>query len=360
VSSSWEATPKTVHLVEPGGRGGVFQHTVAVAEALAEVGVHVVLHTAQDAELRPAGVTFCPCVHWYRSLPHGLRQPLTAGRYLLRTVPHVLTATDPVTDVLHMQGLFGRFLYLPVLLGARRSRLRTVISPHNTFVRRGGRAASAAFRWSLRAATAIVVFSDDDLARLAALGLDAHRATLTLHLERPDPAATAAWRQRYGSGPIALLAGQVRADKRPDVFIEACRLAGVTPAIVGEALDGEPLVRAAASTTERLVRVDGYLPGGEFAAAVAAADVVVAPYAVGSVSGPLACAADLGVRSVAFAVGGLGENVTVCVDPGRGAAGLADGIRDALRVPAPPPRADAAPVADEHLRIYRSTAAARS
>jgi len=359
VSGAVEAVPATVHLLEPGGRGGIFQHTVAVAEALAEVGVRIVLHTAQDAELRPDKVTFCPCVHWYRPLPHGLRQGLTAGRFLVRTVPHLLATADPATDVLHLQGMFGRFLYLPVLLAARRRRLRIVFSPHNTFVRRGGAAAFAAYRWSLRTATAIVAFSDDDVSRLAGLGLEAHRATLTLHLERPDPAATAAWRQRYGSGPTALLAGQVRADKRPDVFIEACRLAGVTPAIVGEALDGEPLVRAA-STTERLVRVDGYLPGGEFAAAVAAADVVVAPYAVGSVSGPLTFAADLGVRSVAFAVGGLGENVTVCVDPERGAAGLAEGIRAALRAPARPPQAGAAPVADEHLRIYRSTAAARS
>ena len=59
MSTSIGATPATVHLCEPGGRGGIFQHTVAVAEALAGVGVQVVLHTAQDAELRPEGVRFC-------------------------------------------------------------------------------------------------------------------------------------------------------------------------------------------------------------------------------------------------------------------------------------------------------------
>jgi glycosyltransferase involved in cell wall biosynthesis len=349
-----------VHLCEPGGRGGIFQHTVAVAEALAGVGVQVVLHTAQDAELRPEGVRFCPCVHWYRSLPDGLRQGATAARYLLRTVPHLVATTDRATDVLHLQGTFGRVLYLPILIAARRRGVPTVFSPHNTFVRRGGRPTHAVYRRSLRAAAAVIVFSDDDLGRLAALGLDAHRATLTLHVERPDPEAIAAWRRRYGSGPTALLAGQVRADKRPDIFIAACRLAGVTPAIVGEAHDGEPLVRAAASTSDRLVRVDAYLPGAEFAAAVAAADVVVASHAVGSVSGPLAFASDLGVRSVAFAVGGLAENVTVSVDPGRGSHGLAEGILDALRAAEPAPRSGADSVADEHVRIYRAAMRSRS
>ena len=64
-----------IHIVEAGGRGGVYQHAVAVAEALAHHGEQVVLHTADDAELLPGPeVQVCRCVRWYHDSGGPLRR----------------------------------------------------------------------------------------------------------------------------------------------------------------------------------------------------------------------------------------------------------------------------------------------
>jgi glycosyltransferase involved in cell wall biosynthesis len=342
-----------VHLFDAGGRGGVFQHAVAVAESLASSGVQVVMHTATDAEMSAQGVRTCACMRWYRGLPGGVRQAVTAARFVVRTLPHLVRTSR--RGVLHVEGSFDVYLTAMMFFFVRVCRVRAVFSPHNTFVRNGGRVAHWFFRFSLRAARQVVVFSDDDVSRLATFGVASRRATLVHRVIHPSPDDVAAWRARYGTGPVALLAGQVRADKRPDVFVYACMRAGVTAAIVGVAHDGEHLAEAAAAAaTGPVVRVDGYLDAADFAAAIAAADVVVASHAVGSVSGPLALAADLGARSVAFDIGGLGEQVTVAVDPSLGTQGLADGIIATLMHQVPVPLSHGGTTAVEHMAVYRS------
>ena len=160
-----------------------------------------------------------------------------------------------------------------------------------------------------RRAGVVITFSEADLDRVRGWGANAVSADLVHHIPTPSEAERNEWHRRFSKRPVAVLAGQVRADKRPDVFVEACRRAEVTAAIIGPAMDGEELIADAVSRGE-VIRVAGYLPLASFAAAVAEADVVVATHAVGSVSGPLSFAVELGVRSVAPNIGGLAETVT--------------------------------------------------
>lgn len=199
-----------------------------------------------------------------------------------------------------------------------------------------------------RRADAVFAFTEADHQRLQSWGVSASKVDLVFFLPEPDARELAVWRERFAQRPVALLAGQVRADKRPDVFVEACEMAGVTPAVVGPAGDGEELVR---TPGVGVLRVDGYLPLDSFVAAVATCDVVVATHRVGSVSGPLAFARQLGVRSVAPVVGGLAEEVTLVVDRDD-AAGFAAAITDVLGAPDPEPR-PATRAAQQHLAGYR-------
>lgn len=200
-------------------------------------------------------------------------------------------------------------------------------------------------------------FSEADRARVSSWGANCVGVDLVLYTPEPSASELERWNQLFEERPVALLGGQVRADKRPDVFVKACRLAGVTPAVVGPTNDGEELLRAATGDGA-LIRVDGYLPLDSFVAAVRSCDVVVATHAVGSVSGPLAFAADLGVRSVAPAIGGLAELVTVAVE-GDAVEAFAAAISTALDQPAPDPR-PLSLTAEQHLAGYRSIAGGAS
>ena len=331
----------------------MFHHTLAVGRALADDGVEVIVHTAVDAEELGARLTICRCMHWHRRLPGGIRQAVTAARFVTRTVPHVVRA-GASDDLVHVQGLFGNQLtaaLIASLTRRRRNGAAVAFSPHNTFARSGRRFDDATIRWMARRAGVVIAFSDDDFRRVASWGATAMQAELAHFIPTPSAAERAEWDARFERRPVALLAGQVRADKRPDVFVEACAKAQVTAAVVGPAHDVEDLIRAACEDGT-VVRVGGYLPLSSFVGAVVACDVVVATHGVGSVSGPLAFARELGVRAVAPAVGGLAESVTVAAS-GMSADDFAAAIREALARPAPAPIAPVS-VAADHRAAYRA------
>jgi glycosyltransferase involved in cell wall biosynthesis len=338
-----------VHLVEVGGRGGVFHHTLGVGRALRDAGVDVLVHTAADAEALDDGLPRCACMHWSRRPPRGVRQGITAIRFLVHTCRHLVRTGAP-DDTFHIQGLFGNQLTAWLILRLSHRGRRVAFSPHNTFARSGRRIDERTIAWMCRRVGVVFVFSRSDEERLASIGVNAVFVDLVHHMPQPAPAVLTRWNERFGRRPVALLAGQVRADKRPDVFVRACRQAGVTPAVVGPSHDGEALLGDMGGVDD-VVRVDGYLPLEEFVAAVMTCDVVVATHAVGSVSGPLAFAADLGVRTVAPSVGGLAELVTVEVQ-GDTSADFARAITVALSRPAPSPRCSQHS-AEEHLEGYR-------
>jgi glycosyltransferase involved in cell wall biosynthesis len=347
----------TAHLVEVGGRGGVFQHAVAVAETLAERGIPVVLHTATDAELEPGGgVRVCRCMRWWRGLrPRALRAPLIALSYVLGTLPHLVLRVRR-GDVYHFQGEFKSVLTtLGLMLQRALPGRRVVISRHNTFSRHGGRLDERLMRLDARLSDSVVVFSHADELRVRDWGGHPQRSPLAQHVPPVPEPEVGRWRERWaGPGPVLLFAGQVRTDKRLDLLIEAAaRLhAPAVVAVVGEDLGAAEPCRALAERLEVDVRWSlGYVALERFAAAIRAADAVVCPYDRASQSGVLAVARGLGAVTVASEVGGLSELATVTVPPGDPDA-LAAGIARALAgdLPDEPPLTGL--VADAHLRAY--------
>ena len=159
-----------IHLFEPSGYGGVFQHTCRLAHGLVADGRKVVLHTSiTHEEVTLGSIEVCPCVWWPRPSNEGpvgsaVRRARIAGRLVTRTVPH-LARTPP--GVLHVQGVAATgAVNLLAMNRARRAGHRVVYSPHDVFSRRGA-LEGALLRRAYRVPEALVVYSRADERRLA-------------------------------------------------------------------------------------------------------------------------------------------------------------------------------------------------
>jgi len=351
---------RRVHLIESGGRGGVFNHTVEVAAGLTELGVDVVVHTADDCDEAPAPVALCRCVTWHRASPNRVvRQARTSARYLLRTLPHLHRVIGP-EDIVHIQGMFA---LTPELVSVARRRAATVVaSPHNTFVRSNAPGGGRALRSALQDADRVLVYSEADRQSLLARGVaNVGRVPLVQWTPPVKPALVEHWHRELkpDGGRLALLPGQVRADKNPEVFVEAvARLPGWRGAVVGADLGPGRQVDALIEQTGAAVTTAyRYLDVEEFTALVAAADVVVAPYEVASQSGVLAVAARLGVPTAVAPCGGLGELATA-VARDSGAAAIGEAIVAAYDLGTKP--IDTADAAIRFLHEYTATQQSRT
>ena len=305
---------REIHLFEPSGFAGVFQHACRLGQLLNGHGLRVVLHTGhQHEQVSPRGVELCPCSWWPRDEPRGARRSTSiASRFVTRTVPHLRSATGPGA-VLHVQGISAAGpLTLLALASARMGSRRVVYSPHDTFSRRG-RLDARLLRLALRVPHAIVVHSETDVGVLRAAGLAAHMSPLVQLVPTPTEAQRRRWRREWDAGEdvdVVLFAGCIRPEKRLDLLIRSARSwpRGRRLAVVGED-------RGAWDECSRLAREQGvevaarveFVELQDFTAALAAADVVVAPHERASQSGVLAVAGQLGVATVAARVGGLGE-----------------------------------------------------
>ncbi|MFC0508346.1 glycosyltransferase [Micromonospora costi] len=354
---------RRVHLVESGGRGGVFNHTVELAAGLTGIGVDVVVHTADDCDPAPASVVLCRCVTWHRASRHRrVRQARTSARYLARTLPHLHRVIGP-QDVVHVQGLFA---LTPELISvARRRRAAVVTSPHNTFVRSDAPGGGRALRSALTG-DRVLVHSDADRRDLLARGVpNVVQVPLVQWTPPPRPALVERWRAELApdGGRLALLPGQVRADKNPELFVQAvAQLPGWRGAVVGDDLGpGRQVDALVARTGAPVTTAYRYLDVDEFTALVASADVVVAPYEVASQSGVLAVAARLGVPTAVAPCGGLGELATA-VARDTTAAAVRDAIVAAYELGAQPTdTADAAGrFLDEYTAVQRSRGTGRA
>lgn len=303
-----------VHIFEPTGFGGIFQHSCALAKLLTADGLDVVLHTsAQHEAADMQGFRACRCTWWPRqgtSTP--ARKAAIAGRYMTAGLAHLDRAAAE-GDVIHVQGGQASGLMTSATLAlAKRRRRRVVYSPHNNFSRGG--AVDAAFqRLSLSLADVVVGYSEADVAELSSMGADAHLSPLIQLVPQPSDHAKDSWRVAWDAGDeddVVLFAGQVRPDKRLDVLIESAASwpDGRRLAVVGEDRGAwEECADLADDHNVDIAAEIGFVSLDDFTAAIAAADVLVAPYERASQSGVLSIARQLGVRTVASDVGGLGE-----------------------------------------------------
>jgi glycosyltransferase involved in cell wall biosynthesis len=307
--------PPEIHLFEPTGYAGVFQHTFRIAQLLRDSDLHVVLHTGHEHEFLEAGhaVALCGCSWWPRSGRRGSRRSLLITlRYLVRTLPHLRTAL-PRGSVLHLQGIAATGgLNLVAILAARLAGQRVVYSPHDTFSRRG-RLDDRVLRLALRASDAVVAYTRSDVDALAAAGITAHYSPLVQVVPHPRGHQRERWRREWGAtehDEVVLFAGWIRPEKRLDLVIESATHwpPGRRLAVLGQ--DRGSWQANAALARRRGVEIAARIEFVElerFAAAIAAADVVVAPHERASQSGVLSLARQLGVPTVAADVGGLAE-----------------------------------------------------
>lgn len=295
-----------IHFVEAGGRGGIFQHTVGVAQELVEAGNRVVIHTAFDHESPVSGVTFCGCVQWARQWPSPVRQLATGLGFALKTTRHLRrVATN--ADVVHVEGWFHALLTRRLVRRLRATPACVAFTPHNTFSRSATRWALRCIMDTARSVDLVFVFSQADRTTMANWGVESIQ--IDLHLQMPNAAVgdIEKWRTAWGSSRIALLPGNIRVDKDPEMFVASLALLpDVRGAVIGVDAGGMDLL--AAASRRLAVPIDahvGYHELEQFVAAIAAADVVVLPYVQSSSSGVAAFARRLGTPVVASAIGGL-------------------------------------------------------
>jgi glycosyltransferase involved in cell wall biosynthesis len=310
-----------IHLFEPTGYGGVFQHTCQLGLGLGQTGRRVVLHTGHKHEqVHLDGVDFCACSWWPRPSASGrvtaaARKATIVRRLVQHTVPHLIQ-TAPPGAVLHLQGTAASgALNLLAMTAARRAGLRVVYSPHDAFSRRG-RLDGALLRLAYRVPHAIVVQShaDEAVVRAAAGGVDrVHYSPLVQLVPRPSATAEQSWRREWRadlSDTVVLFAGFIRPEKRLDVLIESARHwpPGCRLAIVGPDKGGWARCDALAREygIDIATRLE-FVGLNEFTAAIAAADLVVVPSEKASQSGVLALAQQLRTPTVAADVGGMAE-----------------------------------------------------
>ncbi|MFJ7069644.1 glycosyltransferase [Streptomyces sp. NPDC101115] len=352
-----------IHLFEPSGYAGVFQHACRLGELLARSGRHVVLHTGHEhEEVRVKGVGLCPCSWWPRDRDAGARRSAAiARRFASRTLPHLHSAV-PRGAVLHVEGIAAAGALTLLALGVGRLRDRLVVySPHDTFSRRG-RVDGALLRLALRVPHTIMVYSQADVEVLRRRGLEAHCSPLVQLVPDTSEEERREWRSAWRAGSdtsVVLFAGCIRPEKRLDVLIESARHwpADRRLAVVGEDRGGWAHCAELAKEygVDVAARVE-FLGLEEFAAAISAADLVVLPYDKASQSGVLAVARQLGTPTAAANVGGLRELASQTFEPGDPRdlnraidAQLADGE-------SPDPAFDENRAVDVHLLAYRRPA----
>lgn len=327
-----------VNLIEIGGNGGVYQHAVAVGDALAEAGWEVRILTSRERELEPRLAATEDVLSWHRG------QALRGGRivldYLFRTVPRALLSRGLVW----VQGSFKPPLTAVLLAVLRLGGRKPIFSPHNLFSRYGKKFERVGNWLCLKLASVVVVYNESDRQKV---GPKAVLLPLLQYSPIISPTDMAPWRSLCADADIRVASiGQIRADKNLDLLIDACSKAGFSLLIVGSGPKGlvEALREKARTSTTSVTIVDRYLQMAEIAAVAATVGLLALPYTISSQSGVAVLGRAYGARTIGYAKSGLADQVDVTVD----SLGVADWANALLAQPdtrslagaAPPVRVD--------------------
>lgn len=318
-----------IHIFEPTGYAGIFQHSYQLAQLLsAQTDLRVVLHTAeQHEELSLGGVEVCRCCWWPRGTKRGpllakLKQAAIAVRLISITLPSLLLSMNR-GSVLHLQGVGAHgFFNLLILATARMRGCRVVYSPHDTFSRKGS-IDGQLLRMAYRPAHAVIVYSRADEERLNVIGPRVYRSPLILSAPLPSGDLIRGWRREWEAdhegSVVVLCPGFIRPERRLDLLVESARSwpSERLLAVVGEDRGGWARCKHLADKYKINVAARiGFIDLDEFAAAIAAADLVVVPSEQASQSGVLAFARQFGKPTVAAEVGGMAEQANRTFSPG--------------------------------------------
>lgn len=300
-----------IHMMEVGGRGGVYQHSLAVCIALSEAGHKVTLHTSSDPEIIDSRVTMCHCFNWYRQARR-FRSLRIGAAFALFTLPHVLSRPG----AFWIQGLFKTPLTFLALVLSRLFGRDVLFSPHTLFTRHGGRSDQFIIDKCLAIAGRVVVYNDDDATTLHSQHIDHVRVPLSMYTPTVRPATIDRWRKTLEAQQAGVCSvGQIRSDKNLVMLVDAAVEASTPLIIIG------PDTGAAAEVRERIdmhgwdriTIEEGYFPLEDLAAVIALTGTVALPYSVASQSAVAVLAQAYGAKVLAYGVGGLTEQADVVV-----------------------------------------------
>lgn len=303
---------KKIQILEVGGRGGVFQHSLAVCIALAEAGHEVTLHTATDPEIEDDRVILCHCFTWRRDQAH-FRGAAIALSFLFATVPHLLRQHG----IFWVQGLFKSPLTFLLLAVLRLLHRPALFSPHNLFPRYGGRLELLLVGGCFRLAKRVITYNVEDAAKLASMGIDQSRVTLMMYTPIVTEPVISQWREKInqiGAGVCAV--GQIRADKNLPMLVEAAAEANVPLLIMGPDTGSAKDVEACIANHpgSSIAFYEGFFPLEDLAAVIAITGTVALPYSIASQSGVAVLAKAYGAKVIAYGVGGLKEQADISLN----------------------------------------------
>ncbi|WP_148611810.1 glycosyltransferase [Nocardioides rubriscoriae] len=290
----------------------MFQHTVAVAQALESRGVRARVHTATDHELADVDLDFCRCFDWHRDTARGRSLRILLG-YFGRTVPHLLRTSG---RTLWVQGGFKPPLFLALIVAARLTCRRVLFSPHNLFERGGRRLSQRALDLCTQAATCVVVYNGVDAETLRSAGRPCKQVELVMYAPTIDESTMTYWRKMTIERNLRVCAvGQLRPDKNLGMLVRAAEAAGVGLVLAGEDLGVVDSLREqiARSPRSNVLLHTGYLDLPGMAAIVASVGAVALPYSVASQSAVAVMAKSYGATVLASGAGGLAEQADVVV-----------------------------------------------
>lgn len=312
----------TLHVVEVGGEGGVYQHVLGAAEhGVYKSWNRVIVHTAQDAETCPQidGLEYHKCMRWQRRGPRLLRQISTVAWMLFVMLPHLAWDAWCTRSDWEIQGQFGRGFYILFIIIPRLSGRRVVFSPHNSFLRHGGWWEAPILTASTRLATKTVVYVPSEASNFAS-SREIEQRVLWQYAPQPDEKIAAAWRKRLvGDRFTILFAGQLRHDKNPLLLIEAInRLeTPVNLVFAGQDKGAASAIRNSFLSGHHLRYVEErYLDLVELVTLIDLCDILVCPYQIASQSGVVALANQLDRQVVVSSAGGLREQSRLTFDLG--------------------------------------------
>lgn len=313
-----------LNIVEPGGRGGVYQHVLGMAQSLADDNsCNVRIHTARDAECRPqiGSVSYCNCMRWERKGPRWWRRVVDVLWVSLVLFPHIFVQCRRGSRW-EVQGLFGGGAYIFILVACRLRQTRLTFIPHNFFVRDDTLVGRLALQIGLRLCDNVVVFNTHDVGAIPS-GVRVVQRKLIQYVPSEELSKIPELLNVFALGvPIVLFAGQLREDKNPELLLDALKFVKTDCCVVfaGEDKGAAALIRSRLSEIPcRSQLIDSYLPLNDLTALIRRATVVVCPYERASQSGIIALATQLGTPAIASRIGGLGEQTQYSFDLGEGA-----------------------------------------
>lgn len=299
--------PDRLDFIELGGRGGVYQHTLAAAEAVSTTG-RIRIYTSDDPEAESPDVPTIGVFSWHRGRP--LRSILIVLGFYLRTVPRLLTSASRVVWV---QGTFKPLMTLTLICALRLSRRTVLFSPHNLFSRRGDAVEEWLIGACVRASSRPVVYNEADHERIRSANQD----PLLLPLIQYVPAVPADVMEKWtnitaGVGRTVLFAGQLRRDKNLDLAMEACAIAGAKLLVLGPDTDGifEEMHRQRPAGLDSHWEI-GYADLEEICAAITCVDLVLCPYSIVAQSGVASLARALRTPVAGSSLAGLASQADI-------------------------------------------------